>query len=93
VCSTICRDRWVTLSARNIWHTLLAPGGEFVFTNIKRGNVFRVWLEYLANWELRERDETEILRCCAEADIPMSAVHIQADGTGLALLIKCQRPD
>ena len=86
-------DRWVTLSARNIWHTLLAPGGQFVFTNIKRGNVFRVWLEYLANWELRERDETEVLRCCAEADIPISAVQIQVDGTGLALLVKCQRPD
>jgi SAM-dependent methyltransferase len=86
-------DRWVTLSARNIWHTLLAPGGEFVFTNIKRGNVFRVWIEYLVNWELRERDETEILRCCAEADIPTSAVQIQVDQTGLALLVKCQRPD
>jgi extracellular factor (EF) 3-hydroxypalmitic acid methyl ester biosynthesis protein len=86
-------DRWVTLSARNIWHTLLAPGGELIFTNIKRGNVFRVWLEYLGNWELRERDETEILQCCAEADIPISAVQIQVDQTGLALLVKCQRPD
>jgi SAM-dependent methyltransferase len=86
-------DRWVTLSARNIWHTLLAPRGEFVFTNIKRGNVFRVWIEYLANWQLRERDEADILRCCAEADIPASAIQIRADGTGLALLVKCQRPD
>jgi SAM-dependent methyltransferase len=86
-------DRWVTLSARNIWHTLLAPQGELIFTNIKRGNPFRVWLEYLANWDLQERDEGEILRCCAEADIPKSMVQIQSDGTGLALLIKCQRPD
>jgi SAM-dependent methyltransferase len=31
-------DRWVTLCARNIWHTLLAPGGNLIFTNIKRGN-------------------------------------------------------
>ena len=86
-------DRWVTLSARNIWQTLLAPRGEFVFTNIKRGNAFRVWLEYLANWELRERDEAEVLRCCTEADIPASAIRIREDGTGLALLIQCQRPD
>jgi SAM-dependent methyltransferase len=86
-------DRWVTLSARNIWHTLLAPGGELVFTNIKRGNPFRVWLEYLVNWELRERDQPGILRCCAEADIPTSAVQIHTDATGLALLVRCTRPD
>jgi len=86
-------DRWVTLTARNIWHTLLAPGGELVFTNIKRGNPFRVWLEYLGNWELRERDENDVLRCCTEGDIPKSALQIQLDGTGLALLVKCKRPD
>ena len=84
---------WVTLSARNIWHTLLAPKGEFVFTNIKRGNTFRVWLEYLANWELRERDEADVVRCCTQAGIPSSAIHTQEDGTGLALLIKCGRRD
>ena len=30
-------DRWVTLSARSIWETLLPPTGSLVFTNIKRG--------------------------------------------------------
>src|SRR5262245_56282520 len=74
-------DRWVTRCARNIWHTLLAPGGDLVFTNIKRGNPFRVWLEYLANWELTERDENDVIRCCAEAEIPQSAVQIRLDGT------------
>ena len=86
-------DRWVTLTARNIWHTLLAPEGKFIFTNIKRDNVFRVWREYLANWSLRERDETDIRRCCAAADIPTTAVQIDADGTGLALLVTCRRAD
>lgn len=86
-------DRWVTLSARNIWTNLLAPGGEFLFTNIKRGNPYRVWLEYLANWELRERDEADVVRCCTEAGIPASAIDIEEDATGLTLLIKCTRPD
>jgi SAM-dependent methyltransferase len=83
-------DRWVTLCARNIWHTLLAPGGNLIFTNIKRGNPFRAWLEYLGNWELTERDESDIRRCCVEADIPQSAVQIQLDRTGLALLVNCE---
>jgi SAM-dependent methyltransferase len=86
-------DRWVTSSVKHIWHTLLAPQGTLLFTNIKQGNPYRVWLEYLANWTLTERDERGIQRCCAEADVPLRAVHIQSDGTGLALLVTCQRPD
>ena len=78
---------------RAIWHTLLASRGEILFTNIRRGNPYRVWLEYLANWELKERDESDILRCCADADIPTAAVRLTTDGTELALLVTCVRPD
>jgi hypothetical protein len=53
-------NRWVTLSARSIWRTLLASNGSIIFTNSKRGNRFRVWLDYLANWSLIERDQREI---------------------------------
>jgi len=86
-------DRWVALSIREIWHRLLTPNGELVFTNIKRGNPFRIWLEYLGNWELRERDETEVVRFCTEGGISKSVVQVHVDETGLALLVKCQRPD
>jgi extracellular factor (EF) 3-hydroxypalmitic acid methyl ester biosynthesis protein len=85
-------DRWVTLSIRIIWHTLLAPDGVLVFTNIKKGNPFRVWLEYLGNWDLNERDKSEVIQFCTEGGIPQSAVQVQEDATGLALLVKCQRP-
>jgi hypothetical protein len=84
-------DRWVTLSLRSIWQTLLAAGGALIFTNIKRGNPFRVWLEYLANWELTERTEDDILARCGESEIPLSSVRIETDHTGLALLVTCQR--
>ncbi len=80
-------DRWVTLSIREIWHTLLAPDGELVFTNIKRGNSFRVWLEYLGNWDLKERDESEVIRWCTECGISKSAVQVQVDETGLAPIL------
>jgi SAM-dependent methyltransferase len=86
-------NRWMAFTIRGIWHTLLAPDGEMVFTNIKRGHPFRVWLEYFGNWELKERDESEILQLCAEGGIPQSAVQVQLDETGLALLVKCQRPN
>jgi extracellular factor (EF) 3-hydroxypalmitic acid methyl ester biosynthesis protein len=80
-------DRWVTLSMRNIWSSLLAPDGEVIFTNVVRGNPYRVWLEYLANWELIERDEDDIRRCCLAAGMPMPALNIERDATGLAMLV------
>jgi len=86
-------DRWITLAVQSIWQTLVAPKGSLVFTNIKRGNPFRVWLEYLANWELTERDERDIVARCSEAGIPLSSVFIEPDHTGLALLVTCERPE
>jgi len=86
-------DRWVTLSLQSMWQTLLAPEGSLIFTNIKRGNPFRVWLEYLANWELTERGEDDVLTSCRESGIPQSAVRVVGDQTGLALLVTCQRHD
>jgi extracellular factor (EF) 3-hydroxypalmitic acid methyl ester biosynthesis protein len=86
-------DRWVILSMRSIWQSLLAQKGSLVFTNIRRGNPFRVWLEYLVNWELTERDEQDIRARCSETGIPASCIRIQPDATGLALLVTCERPD
>ena len=84
-------DRWVTLSIRQIFHSLLAPGGELIFTNIKRGNPYRVWMEYLANWDLNEREETELRERCQEAGVPAGGVTVREDATGLALLASCRR--
>jgi extracellular factor (EF) 3-hydroxypalmitic acid methyl ester biosynthesis protein len=86
-------DRWVTLSTRAIWQTLLSAKGSLVFTNIRRGNPYRVWLEYLANWDLTERDERDILDRCSESEIPPSSIRVERDLTGLALLVTCEHPD
>ena len=85
-------DRWVTLSARSIWQTLLAPKGSLVFTNIRRGNPYRVWMDNLANWELTERDERDILTRCSESEIPLSSVRIERDLSGLAMLVTVPAP-
>jgi extracellular factor (EF) 3-hydroxypalmitic acid methyl ester biosynthesis protein len=69
--------------------TLVAPGGRLVFTNIASGNPFRVWLEYLANWTLIERSNTDIRRLCAEAGL--EAPCIERDATGLALLMTIRK--
>lgn len=83
-------DRLVALTLRTAWRSLLAPGGRIVFTNIARGNPFRLWLEYLAEWRLIERSDDDIERICGEAGIA-SPVTLQRDSTGLATLGTVQR--
>jgi SAM-dependent methyltransferase len=85
-------DRWITLSVREITTRLLKPGGSLIFTNINRGNPYRVWLEYLANWSLIERDEAEMRQLCATAGVSDDRVEITKDRTGLALLVQVAAP-
>jgi extracellular factor (EF) 3-hydroxypalmitic acid methyl ester biosynthesis protein len=81
-------DRWITLSIRELTSRLLKPGGSLIFTNINRGNPYRVWLEYLANWSLIERDEQELRQLCLTAGMKDHEVDITRDATGLALLVQ-----
>ncbi len=83
-------DRLVALSLGAAWRTLLAPGGRIVFTNIARGNPFRVWLENLAEWQLIERAESDVERICREAGIS-APVTLDRESTGLALLASVRK--
>jgi extracellular factor (EF) 3-hydroxypalmitic acid methyl ester biosynthesis protein len=78
-------DRLLVRTLAIASRSLLAPDGRLVFTNIASGNPFRVWLEYLANWTLIERSESDIQRLCAEAGL--DAPSIEREGTALALLV------
>jgi extracellular factor (EF) 3-hydroxypalmitic acid methyl ester biosynthesis protein len=68
---------------------LLAPGGELCFTNIAGGNPDRVWLEYMANWTLIQRDEPDIERLVQESGLQDSThLRIERDQTGLTHLVE-----
>jgi hypothetical protein len=78
-------DRWAvaTLSAAR---DLLAPGGRVFLSNIARGNPFRPWIEYLADWWLIERDEADLRRLLGHGGFDVDRVKVSRDSTGLALL-------
>jgi extracellular factor (EF) 3-hydroxypalmitic acid methyl ester biosynthesis protein len=78
-------DRWAvaTLAAAR---ELLLPGGRLLFSNIATGNLFRPWIEYLADWYLIERDEAALVRLLAEAGFSTETARISRDSTGLALI-------
>ncbi len=64
----------------------LKSGGEFFFTNISIGNPFRPWIEYLANWNLIERSESEVRELLSCAGVKEERVTIERDRTGLTIL-------
>ena len=56
-------------------------------SNIARGNPFRPWIEYLADWWLIERDEADLRRLLAPGRASTSSRRkISHDTTGLALI-------
>jgi extracellular factor (EF) 3-hydroxypalmitic acid methyl ester biosynthesis protein len=77
-------DRFVSRTLSDAWSTL-APGGRIVFTNIARGNPFRVWIEYMAEWRLIERSEEDITAICRAAGIPVEPTLVR-DATSLAIV-------
>jgi extracellular factor (EF) 3-hydroxypalmitic acid methyl ester biosynthesis protein len=79
-------DRFIVRTLADSWNDILAPGGRIVFTNIARGNPFRVWIEYLAEWKLIERSEEDIARICAAAGISAAPVMVR-DATALAIVV------
>ena len=78
-------DRWAvgTLSAAR---EQLAPGGRMFMSNIAKGNPFRPWIEYLADWWLIERDESDVRRLLGQAGFDVDRARVSHDSTGLALI-------
>jgi extracellular factor (EF) 3-hydroxypalmitic acid methyl ester biosynthesis protein len=70
--------------------SLLADGGRIVFTNLAKGNPFRVWLEYIADWPLLERSEADLLTIADAAGLGTS-ITLTRDATGLAILASISR--
>jgi extracellular factor (EF) 3-hydroxypalmitic acid methyl ester biosynthesis protein len=84
-------ERQATFLLRVIWERLLAPGGRLFFTNIARGNPFRLWIEYMADWRLIERSEDEMRTLLAAGCGGHSAPSLRRDGSGLAWLLSVTR--
>ena len=67
---------------------LLKNGGKFVATNIAVGNPHRPWMEYIGDWVLIERHETDFLRIFHEVGLDKAKVEIKREETGLTLIIE-----
>ncbi len=70
----------------------LAPGGTYLWTNITPDNPDRLGIEYLGNWVLLERDESDLRRLVRESDIPLDTLSLERDPTGAALIARVRKP-
>ena len=82
-------DRFIARTLSDA-HAMLAPAGRIVFTNIARGNPFRVWIEYMGDWTLIERAEDDLARICETAGLP--APVLVRDATSLAIVATVTAP-
>ncbi len=66
----------------------LAEDGKVFFTNIDKNNRYRIFMEYLSDWSLIERSESELDELIANAEWPDDSYKITRDKTGLTHLVE-----
>ncbi len=81
-------DKTIVSVLKKIYNENLADGGEIFFTNIAKGNPYRLWMEYCFNWELIERTSEGLQRIYNESDLENSELSIVKEETGLTYLAK-----
>jgi SAM-dependent methyltransferase len=84
-------DRWAIATLTAV-RQMLAPGGRVFLSNIAGGNPFRPWIEYLADWWLIERQESDMLRLLEQAGFDPALAKVSRDSSALALLVDAVSP-
>jgi cyclopropane fatty-acyl-phospholipid synthase-like methyltransferase len=80
-------DKHVSFFLKHALKKLLKKDGNLFFANAVKGNPFRVWMEYLADWKLFYRSEDDIINLLTTSGFSDSAIKIEKDGTGLTFLV------
>jgi extracellular factor (EF) 3-hydroxypalmitic acid methyl ester biosynthesis protein len=80
-------DRHVSFFLKHTLNKLLKKEGTLFFTNTVKENPFRVWMEYLTDWELNYRSEDDIILLLSGAGFTRESMKISKDETGLTFLV------
>jgi len=83
-------DKHISFFLKQAVKNLLNQNSCLFFSNIKYGNPFQVWQEYLADWKLIYRSEKDIIRLLTDAGFLSSQIKTDSDKTGLTLLVTVQ---
>jgi extracellular factor (EF) 3-hydroxypalmitic acid methyl ester biosynthesis protein len=76
----------------NIFYEMLAPGGLLIATNVEPSNPLRYGMEYLLDWHLIYRNDTQMRDIRPDA-ADKTDVCIRTDATGVNLFLEVRKPD
>jgi extracellular factor (EF) 3-hydroxypalmitic acid methyl ester biosynthesis protein len=79
-------DKTIVILLEELLQRLYLKGRLF-FTNISDGNPFRICMEYLANWNLFGRSESDIVALLQQTSANSLRNTIRKDSTGLTYLV------
>jgi len=79
-------DKWARKTLSLTLNNWLAPAGKLFFTNIAQANPFRLWMTCVADWNVIERNEQDLLGLVSRACKNEVTIKIERDATSLALL-------
>ncbi|MBI5664517.1 MAG: class I SAM-dependent methyltransferase [Nitrospirae bacterium] len=85
-------DKHISFFLKHALSNLLNRDSLLFFSNIKDGNPFKVWQEFLADWKLVYRSESDVIRLLTGSGFSESEVKIDKDNTGLTLLVTAHKP-
>lgn len=80
-------DKHISFFLKHAYEKLLNKKSALFFTNIKEGNPYKVWQEYLADWKLIYRSESAIAGLLTDAGFDRNGIRIEKDETGLTFLV------
>jgi len=70
--------------------TMIRPGGIVIVTNVAAANPRKAWMEYVMEWNLIYRDESEMSDLIPEG-FPVARTSIKPDATGVNLFLEIER--
>lgn len=80
-------DKQIKFVLSNIYSKHLKNEGRIIWTNIAKGNPYRCWIEYCANWTLIERTEEKCCLLSLQSGIDKKEISIKRDFTNLTYLV------
>jgi len=74
----------------DLFCTMIRPGGIVIVTNVAASNPRKAWMEYVMEWNLIYRDESEMHDLVPEG-FPVSRIEVKEDSTGVNLFLEIER--
>jgi len=77
----------------NLSFQMLRPGGFVIFGNAHISNSCQAFLEYVLEWQLKHRDESDMNRLMASSSFSRPCDEILFENTGAEMFAICRKPN